>query len=108
MSKIVMRFRPVIFRDNGAVEVCYLYAGNDGHAVLRTFDWPVPLAVPLEEVAVAHLPPTYRPVGLTVVIGPPEQVIASSGRDAHHRLMARLAELRAEAARGANVTAPRT
>ena len=109
MSEAMTRFRPVVLRgDDGTAEVYYLYSDSDGLAVLREFDWPVPLAVPLEDVTVDHLPPSYQQAGLTITVGPTEELRAPTAYELHHRLRARLAELRTQPGHDLDISARRT
>ena len=111
----VVRFRPLIMQERRTPEpgekrgvlVYPIFDGSDGLAVLRTFDWPVPLRVPLDRVTVADLPPTYRQAEIDAVIGPPEEVTGPE-EDVLDHVYERIAELTAQASRGVGVSAHRT
>ena len=103
------RFRPVILRargEPGSALVYVLLEAPDGLAVLREFDWPVPLTVPLDRVTVADLPVEYQQPDLEVVIGPIERTVAAED-ELIDRISDRLDELEAQAARDGGVSTRR-
>ena len=112
----VVRFRPLIMRERRApgargeqrgALVYPIFAGPDGLAVLREFDWALPLRVPLDCVTVADLPPTYRQAEIDAVIGPPEEVTGPE-EDVLDRVYERIAALTAHAALDGGASTRRT
>ena len=103
------RFRPVILRprtEPGSALAYVLLEAPDGLAVLREFDWPVPLTVPLDRVTVADLPVEYQQPDLEVVIGSIERVVAAED-ELIDRIFDRLDQLEAQAANDVDQTALR-